>query len=183
MNAPTVKDYHGFFRAAASTILEGRRFRVYSIPDITQEAHEYVDVAKDSPTSLASAYVAIRAVKEQLSDAVDELNKLVENLKTTTLPQLFEDHDVRHVAVNVDGTAYRVGVSQRVVASIKADAKGAAYDWLRTHELGALVIETVNASTLASTAKTMLEEGKELDPDLFNVAIMPTTSVTKIKDE
>ena len=122
-------------------------------------------------------------MKEQLSDAVDELGKLVENLKTTQIPQLFEDHNVRNVSVEVDGIAYRVGVSQRVVASVKADDKAKAYDWLRTHELGALVIETVNSSTLASTAKAMLEEGKELDPDLFNVAIMPTTSVTKVKDK
>jgi hypothetical protein len=44
----------------------------------------------------------------------------------------------------------------------------------------ALVKETINASTLAAFAKAELEEGRELPDDIFNVYIMPNTSVTKV---
>lgn len=44
----------------------------------------------------------------------------------------------------------------------------------------AIVKETINASTLAAFAKSEMEEGRELPDDIFNVYIMPNTSVTRV---
>jgi hypothetical protein len=57
--------------------------------------------------------------------------------------------------------------------------KEAAFEWLRENGLGELITETVNASTLSAQARKMLEDGTELDADIFNVSVFPTTSITK----
>jgi hypothetical protein len=59
--------------------------------------------------------------------------------------------------------------------------KDAAKIWLRTHGLGDIIVETINAGTLAATGKAMLEEGRELPEDYFNCHVLPQTSMTKVK--
>lgn len=180
--APTSADYQQFFESVLPTLLTGRRMRVYGVAEVTKEAQAFVDASKDDPVALAGAYIAVRAVQEKLAESLETLTKMVGAIKNVTLPQLFEDRKTKTVTVEIGGTIYRVSVSQVMRASIKGDAdKEKAYQWLRDNGLDALITETVNASTLSATAKAMIEDGKELDAGLFNVAVMPNTSVTKVK--
>lgn len=175
MNKPApVKEYSPYLRDT-TTLAIGH------VSNILNAARKYAAAAKSNPTSLAQAYVSIRNAHDTVAEELKELSKLVEKIKTETLPQLFEDYKTKNVSVEVDGVTYRVGTSVRATASIKGDA-AEAHKWLRDNNLGALIIETVNASTLAATAKTMMEtDGKEPDPDLFQFGSMTTTSVTKVK--
>ena len=71
-----------------------------------------------------------------------------------------------------------------VSASIKKSThtgKDAAYWWLRLNNLGDLIQETVNASTLAAAARKRNDDGFDMPEAYFKMAIMPSTSITKVK--
>ena len=72
-------------------------------------------------------------------------------------------------------------ITSNVRANILKENRDAAYDWLCNNGLEDIVINTVNASTLSATARALIEDGKQLDDELFNVQIIPNTSVTKVK--
>ena len=63
-----------------------------------------------------------------------------------------------------------------------AAAKASKADKDKEPPSNSLVTETVNSSTLSAAAKFELEEhGREFPEELFNVALVPTTSVTATK--
>lgn len=105
------------------------------------------------------------------------LRQMFDQYRSQDLPALFEQEGVTSVPL---AEGYRVGVSFTIRASIKQGEKDRAYAWLRGNQLGDIITTTVNASTLSATARTLLEEQNlELPEELFNVANMPNTSVTK----
>lgn len=127
----------------------------------------------------ARAFVRMREIKDQLEENLKPFNKFYDECKTIKLPELFERAGT--TTVNLD-EGYRVTVSQSIRASVREGLKEAALAWLRANKLGDLVQETINASTLSAAAKTLVEdENRELDPDIFNVAVIPNTSVTRTK--
>ena len=119
----------------------------------------------------------LRDVKETAADIESQLGKVLEKMRQETIPNSFKETGV--TTLTVDG--YRFTISQTLRASIKAEKKPQAYEWLRENDLGDLITETVNASTLSATARKMVEDGLELEPDLFNVSIVPNTSITQAK--
>lgn len=143
--------------------------------DLTSE----VKVAHDGgAVELARAFVALRSLKDEIDECSKIFSKLFEDVKGVQLPAKFEAEGVP--TINLD-EGYRVSVSHRVFASIKTGQKDMAMKWLRSNGLEDLVTETVNSSTLSAVAKSMAEENRELDGELFSVAVLPSTSVTKTK--
>jgi hypothetical protein len=65
-------------------------------------------------------------------------------------------------------------------AGFKADMKEIGIEWLRSNNAEDLIQETVNSQSLSRFAKDLIEEGRELPEDIFNVAIIPNTSRTKV---
>ena len=65
------------------------------------------------------------------------------------------------------------------LASIRKGMQDAAFKWLEAHQLGSLVIQTVNSSSLSSAAKELAEQNLDLPDDIFNVALVPNASVNK----
>jgi hypothetical protein len=120
---------------------------------------------------------ALRDVKETVADIESQLGKVLEKMRQETIPNSFNETGV--TTLTVDG--FRFTISQTMRASIKADKKADAYEWLRENDLGDLITLTVNASTLSAQARKMAEDGMELEPDLFNVSIVPNTSITQAK--
>jgi hypothetical protein len=53
-------------------------------------------------------------------------------------------------------------------------------EWAEQNDLGAIVTETVNANTLSSTMKTLLQEGVDI-PDCISLFIQSRVNVTKPK--
>jgi len=138
------------------------------------------DKLKKEPAAVAAFYIGLRDALDSFQNSMDGAQTLLGRLKGEIIPQLFEDNKVSTVTIGEDGAKFRVTVSELLRVSVGED-KDKAKQWLRDNGLSELIIETVNAGTLASAAKAMAEEGKELDPDLFKSAIMKTTSVTKVK--
>jgi len=138
----------------------------------------YTDVVRKQATPKAvEMYVALKTLADDYDEVGKALTETVTELKQKTIPEKFETEGVSSFTTT---SGYRVTVSVTPRASMKGD-KLLCFQWLRDNNLGDIVTETVNASTLSSVAKSMLEEGKELDPDLFLTYLQPNTSVTKIK--
>lgn len=132
-----------------------------------------------NPIELARSFVALRILKEKLEVALKPFDAFYEEMAKVKIPTMFERHKVPNVTLE---EGYRVQVSHTLRASIRGGQdKEAAYQWLRDNGLGDLVTETVNAATLSAAAKAMAEENRELDGDLFNVAIMANTSFVRVK--
>ena len=134
----------------------------------------------DRPASeLAHVYGAFRDIAEELASATKIVSDAVSLLGMDRIPKAFEREGITTFTTK---SGYRVTVSERYVASIKKENKDEAYAWLRKNGLDALIVETVNASTLSAAGKAMIEEkGKELPEALFTTAYLPGTSLTKVK--
>jgi len=148
------------------------------IVGLIQEFDQAVQESADNPSAMAAAYVRIRLAEDEIGAAVKALGRLSDTLQYTKLPEAFEAAGVTSLTV----TGYRVTAMPLVRASITPGQKEPAFQWLRDNDYGSLVIETVNAGSLASLARSMVQdEGKELPDTLFNVHHGTTMSVTKAK--
>lgn len=147
--------------------------------DVHNELVQEVSVSVEGTAiDLARAFVVLRIIKDKVDETFKEFDELYLSIKDLKIPEKFDQEGVP--TINLD-EGYRVTVAHSVRAHIRAGMKDAAYQWLRDNQLGELVTETVNASTLSAVARSLQEENRELDETLFGVAIMPTTSVTKVK--
>lgn len=140
---------------------------------------------KHGAVQLARAYTVFHRLIERLDETLEPLSHddpekpgLFELYKRKLLPEVFEVEGVKSIPL---AEGYRVGTSCTFRASIRKGMKDPAYTWLRGNQLGDIITTTVNASTLSSAAKKLMEDdNKELPEELFNVAMVPTTSVTKV---
>lgn len=174
------------------------------IPDIDmlEFVHGHMDRAfaagikwvERKPKSIKDLYTTYLWLR-RLRDITDNFKKAIDR-SLDVLNTRIEEHlnDVEQTSFNTE-MGYRFGISYRTYAGIKADVvlpngknqisdkrREAAKKWLRSHHLGSLIVETINASTLAAEAKRRAEANeKQLPDNLFNVYNEPTISVTKIQ--
>jgi hypothetical protein len=108
-------------------------------------------------------YSQLREVIDTLDEMQKALNKIKEFMQYTVIPDEFESREVDKITV-AGHTAY---ISADMRCSIVDGKKPAAYQWLRDNGRGDLIVETVNSSTLASSAKAALKQGEPLPDELF----------------
>lgn len=134
---------------------------------------------KSGAVPLARAFVVYHRAMERVALDLKPIEALFKQFKEADLPATFEQDGVTSIPL---AEGYRVGVSTTTRASIREGQRAAAYKWLRDNGLGDIIGETINSGTLSSTAKKMQEDNnRELPEQLFNVALMPNTSVTQTK--
>lgn len=126
----------------------------------------------------ALEYIVLKDMADKLEEAIKPFKATVSLFKEKRVPDAFEAEGV--TTLNL-ANGYRITTTSQARASIRAEAKEMAYQWLRDHEMEALISETVNASTLSATARQLMEEGRELPDELFSVHIQNGTSVTKTR--
>lgn len=123
----------------------------------------------------ARAYVVLYKLAESLEEFRKQFSELFERYKKDVVPAALDAEGVTSIPLD---EGMRVGTQSRTFASIRPDSKDLAYDWLRQNYPD-LLVPTVNSSSLSSLAKQLMEEeNRELPETLFNVALVPTTSVT-----
>lgn len=140
--------------------------------------HEVDGADANGPIELSRALVTLRFLNDKIAATFKQFNEIYASVKDVRLPEAFDKAQIPHV--NLD-EGYRVGVSHSVRASVRANMKDAAIEWLRKNGLETIVSETINASTLSAVARTMGEDNRQLDEGIFHVYVQPTTSVTKTK--
>ena len=122
-------------------------------------------------------YSHLRAATAKIKEAREALDKLEDAMSHEQIPTAMRDVGVK--TVNIIGLG-RVTVSYRWGCSMLDKDEG--MNWLRNNGQEALIIETVNSSTLAAFARNLLEEeGIGLPEDIFKTSTYPFTSITKVK--
>ena len=131
-------------------------------------------VEKNDIPTLVKHFAALRTEYRSLKDKISKLENEVNDLSYNLIPTMFDAQDVKSIKIDDVG---RVTVNQRWVASMPD--KQAGMDWLRTTGNDGLIIETVNAQTLAAFAKTQALAGSPLPDQVFEVGVAPYVSITK----
>lgn len=129
---------------------------------------------------------AVLRLYQQIDDVYDAIDKhrkalhaLVEGMSRGTIPEMFEEADVR--TVTLDDIGRRFTKNMRINFSILEGMKDEAFAWIRARGDEALIQETVNAGTLSTYGKTLMEEeGVELPTDYFKMSTLVYTSSTKV---
>lgn len=119
-------------------------------------------------------FSALRTEYRALKDKIEKLENEVNDLSYNLIPTMFDAQNVKTIKIDDVG---RTTVNQRWVASMPD--KSAGMDWLRVTGNEGLIIETVNAQTLAAFAKTQAIAGSPLPEAVFTVGVAPYTSITK----
>lgn len=145
------------FTDAATTVRD-------NVPDIAAKAPmgRAVDVAAHLSKTADFLEESIKAFKAEIA-----------KMKEVHLPERFDNEEVS----TFNTETFRVTKSTRTYASIIGD-QDAAFDWLRANDYGGLIKPTVNASSLSAAAKELMENGKELDDELFRVYNKNGVSIT-----
>lgn len=122
-------------------------------------------------SNLITRFAEVKNLHARLKEIAADIDQLAQHLSTQLVP------DAMRAAgfTTVNHVVGRVSLSSQVSASM-VDKHG-AISWLKGHDLGDLVIETVNSQTLCAQAKTMLEAGDELPAEYFKVHYRTITKI------
>ncbi len=142
------------------------------VNQIRQESETHKN---DDHVALIQYFNELRLANDTFNEAKKALSEIHDTLSRDYVPDAMRRANVKTCTVVGVG---RVSISHRFSASM-VDKEG-AISWLRDHDLGGIVIETVNSSTLSAMAKRLIEdEGRELPEDLFKTSTLAYTSITK----
>jgi hypothetical protein len=134
------------------------------------------DIPTESIQTACNNFRYLREAQDDLKKLLSQVTELVDVARQVQLPLMFKEDGI--TSISVDGIRYTI--SHTVRASTAAGKRDEAFQWLRDNELGALITETVNASTLSAEARRQMEAGEALPENLFNVALVPNVSATKV---
>jgi hypothetical protein len=126
----------------------------------------------------AEAYVQLKAAIEDLDECLKPARAYYALMREKGVPEAFGEEGLSTLVLE---SGYRVTVSKVLRTSVREGKRMEAHAWLRANDLGDLIIETVNSSTLAAAARKLMEEGKDIPDAIFNAAIMLQVSATKVK--
>lgn len=186
-------------KAETTAEKDAAEFRSNTMIKATQrlsEQADYLGRIDDALDKVLSQFVATHPLGEVLDKIVnweDEVNRVEDRLKAikarvsyvreVSFPARLDADETQTTTSKETGN--RVTRTARIFASIISDTTGEtlkkAYEWLRSNELGALIKETVNSSSLSGAAKELMENGKELPDDLFKVHTKDGVSITRGK--
>lgn len=120
-------------------------------------------------------FVDLRDVSEDVKIVRKSLEIIEDRMSHSEIPDHFKRMNIKTVTYDDIG---RVSIGHKWSCSIIDKQVG--FQWIRGNGHSGLIIETVNASTLAAFAKNLSEtEGKSLPQDKFTTSINPYTSITK----
>lgn len=123
----------------------------------------------------AEVFLLSRKCQEAMKDASTGFSNMVTHIGYSVLPEAMEQQDVTSVKT---ATGYRVTLNRRM--NVKMLDKILGFQWLRDNNLGDLITETVNAQTLGSQVRQMMEnEGIEPPDSVFEVKPSKYASMTK----
>lgn len=125
---------------------------------------------------LAFALDDARGVKDYLDRLSTFANAEVDALRLVLIPGKMEEEGIENLTIEELG---RLGLSADLYVSIKSGKKEDFFRWLNKHNLGDLIQDTVNPSTLKSFVKGRMAAGKEIPGDLLNVTPYTRASITK----
>lgn len=149
------------------------------ITDLHEATVEYFAKLNESGdfVALLIAYYQIKTKYDALDEARKLIYALVDSLNKSVIPLRFDAIGTDKIQVpEVKKSFYPL---TKYSASIPDGKKPEAYEWLRSNDLGAIITETVNASTLVNTLNEFITEiGKDPPEDLFKITSYKATGMS-----
>lgn len=128
-----------------------------------------------SVVELAGYLRELKDLKEVREDSLKDTNMRIEAITKVLLPQKMDEQGIQNV--KIDGVG-RISLRGEVYASILAENRELAYDWLRSTGRAALITNTVNPSTLKAAAKEWLKNGEEI-PEFIKITPATVATLTR----
>lgn len=126
--------------------------------------------------TLVEEFSRLKSEKDLLEEQLTVINKRIEILSRQDIPNAMDEAGIQNV--NYEGIG-RISLRGDVFASISADNKEAAYEWLEATGRGSLVKPTVNSSTLKAAIKAWILDGEQIPEDLFKVTPYTQATLTR----
>jgi len=112
--------------------------------------------------------------KETLERSLKNVNEAIEDLSKELLTGMD--------AAGVESIRYPFGIlTKSEILSVKQEDPEAAITWLKRRRLGMIVKQTVNARTLTSTMKEMLQQGKPFPSVEESGMVLFTKQLARVK--
>lgn len=115
---------------------------------------------------LARELSTLKSTKDKIEDELSAINKRIEILARQEIPEAMDEAGVQNVKFEGIGKIYLKG---DVFASIPAESRDAAYEWLELTGRGSLIKPTVNSSSLKAAVKEWISQGEEIPEELIKV--------------
>lgn len=139
-----------------------------------------------SAVELATHMLLVQQLGEQIENWGKYLNAELDVVRLILIPEAMEKEGLES-PLNVAGVG-RVSLTPDCYVSIggeepDTDYKAEFYGWLRENEMGSLITESVNSSTLKAWVKSRIGGGKSYPQDLLKVTPFTRASITKTKSK
>lgn len=115
---------------------------------------------------LARELSNLKSAKDKIEEELSTVNKRIEILARQEIPEAMDEAGVQNVKFEGIGKIYLKG---DVFASIPAESRDAAYEWLELTGRGSLIKPTVNSSSLKAAVKEWISQGEEIPEELIRV--------------
>lgn len=152
---------------------------VTQMEQLATQMEEWSDTARDkppAPAELAKLFFQMKQGHEALDKARKRVYKVVDMVDKFLMPKVLQDNNMDMIRIPELERSF--GLRNQMSASIID--KEAGMKWLKDNGHADLIQPTVNASTLASFAKTlMVDEGIDLPDDIFKVTQYQRTGINK----
>lgn len=125
---------------------------------------------------LAQELRRLKDKKDELAEQEKIINIRIDEITKRELPEAMDAEGISNIKVENAG---KVSLRGEVYAAIPAEARDAAYEWLRENGKGSLITETVNASTLKAAAKDWLKQGMDVPADLIKITPVTVAVLTR----
>lgn len=119
---------------------------------------------------------AVQARKDELDEALTEVNKRYDYIRLQVIPTRFDNEGITNMKVEGIG---RVQLTGDLYTSIQKGKKEEAHQWLSDTGHGDAIQPTINPSTLKAMIKSMIAKGEEIPDDLFSITPFTRASITK----
>jgi len=133
-------------------------------------------IAENPLGECVDLYVALEAQVESVETAFKAIKSQISACREVHFPARLDEEQTK---THTSTSGIRMTRTARVLASILTGKQDEAFEWLRKNELGSLIKETVNSSSLCAAAKELMQNGKELPETTFNVHLKDGVSITK----
>lgn len=117
-----------------------------------------------------------QAEKEAAEDRLKEIDKEYDFIRLNLIPSRFEEEGIEGMKV---GGVGRVSLTGDMCVSLVKEHKDEAYQFFRDLNMGDLIQETINSSTLKAAIKGLIKKGEEIPENLVKVTPFTRASITR----
>lgn len=126
------------------------------------------------PVEMAEMFRLLRELYEAADRIKKHYGKAFDWLRVYYIPNRMDDLGASSIKLPGLG---RLGLTDDL--RVKTLDKDGAFRWLEDQDLGDLITETINASTLKATLRRMLKKGEQVPDDLFELVPFTRANLTK----